>query len=104
MATLIHQPNVVEFFSIISNMGDVSIHFKEVEYLQMKAEYRDKSIINLGVRSHTGVNIIAVRHVDGHYDVNPKPTTEINKGMTLVILGALNQIKSFEKIIMIDPQ
>jgi len=103
MATLIHQPNVVEFFSIISNMGDVSIHFKEVEYLQMKNEYRDKSIINLGVRSQTGVNIIAVRHVDGHYDVNPKPTTAINEGMTLVILGALNQIKSFEQIIMIDP-
>ncbi|BDS11078.1 potassium channel family protein [Aureispira anguillae] len=102
MATLIHQPNVVEFFSIISNMGDVSIHFKEVHYHEMKREYRDKSILDLSLRSHTGVNIIGVRLLDGNYNVNPKPDVIIRKGMTLVVLGDLNQIKLFKNIIMID--
>jgi voltage-gated potassium channel len=101
MATLIHQPNVVEFFSIISNMGDVSIHFKEVDYIQLREEFRDKTIRDLGLRSQTGVNIIGVRQPDGHYDVNPKPDITINKGMTLVILGDLNQIKKFQEIIML---
>lgn len=104
MATLIHQPNVVEFFSIISNMGDVSIHFKEVHYHEMQKEYRDKSIIDLSLRSHTGVNIIGVRLPSGDYNVNPKPDIIIKKGMTLVILGDLNQIKLFRDRIMIgDP-
>jgi voltage-gated potassium channel len=104
MATLIHQPNVVEFFSIISNMGDVSIHFKEVHYEELKKEYRDKSILDLSLRSHTGVNIIGVRRVEGHYDVNPKPEIMIKKGMTLVILGDLNQVKLFQDRIMLEDQ
>lgn len=102
MATLIHQPNVVEFFSIISNMGDVSIHFKEVHYEELKKEYRDKSILDLSLRSHTGVNIIGVRQIDGNYNVNPKPDIIIQKGMTLVILGDLNQVKLFQDRIMLD--
>ncbi|WMX12499.1 MULTISPECIES: TrkA family potassium uptake protein [unclassified Aureispira] len=102
MATLIHQPNVVEFFSIISNMGDVSIHFKEVHYDELKKEYRDKSILDLSLRSHTGVNIIGVRRVGGQYDVNPKPDIIIKKGMTLVVLGDLNQIKLFQDRIMMN--
>ncbi len=102
MATLIHQPNVVEFFSIISNMGDVSIHFKEVGYKFLKAECRDKTIRELGIRSQTGVNIIGVQQKDGTYLVNPKPNVRIKKGMTLVVLGDLNQIQAFEELAMLD--
>lgn len=96
MATLIHQPNVVEFFSIISNMGDVSIHFKEVDYYDLKSEYRNKTIRDLGLRSQIGVNVIGVRQPAGHYDVNPDPDVIIKEGMTLVILGDLNQMKLFK--------
>lgn len=100
MATLIHQPNVVEFFSIISNMGGVSIHFKEVFYKQLKQEYRDKSIYELSLRSETGVNIIGTRLTNGEYIVNPKPDLFIKKGMSLVILGDINQIQVFEELIL----
>lgn len=102
MATLIHQPNVVEFFSIISNMGDVSIHFKEVFYQQLKQEYRNKSIKDLSLRSETGVNIIGARKPNGEYVVNPKPDLFIEKGMSIVILGDLNQIQAFKELVLVD--
>ncbi len=102
MATLIHQPNVVEFFSIISNMGDVSIHFKEVFYEQLKKEYRNKTIRDLSLRAATGVNIIGARLPNGDYVVNPKPDLFIKKGMSLVILGDLNQIQVFKECILVD--
>ncbi|MGH1339041.1 MAG: potassium channel family protein [Aureispira sp.] len=101
MATLIHQPNVVEFFSIISNMGDVSIHFKEVFYQELKEDYRNKSIRDLSLRSETGVNIIGARQPNGEYVVNPKPDLFIKKGMSLVILGDLNQIQAFQSLILV---
>lgn len=100
MATLIHQPNVVEFFNIISNMGDVTINFKEVEYSHLKQEFKDKSIRDLNFRQHTGVNIIGVRHKDGHYSVNPGPDVKIHKGMSLVILGDINQLQAFETLVI----
>jgi len=101
MATLIHQPNVVEFFSVISNMGDVAIHFKEVEYAHLKSDFQKKSIKELGFRAHTGVNIIGVRYRDGHYDVNPEPSIIIKEKMALVILGDKHQIEAFEEKVMV---
>jgi voltage-gated potassium channel len=95
MATLVHQPNVVEFFSLISNMGDVAIHFKEVEYSEIKEEHRKKSIKDLSLLTEIGINIIGLQHMDGHYDINPKPDVSIKKGMKLVILGDQNQIDLF---------
>lgn len=104
MATLIHQPNVVEFFSIISNMGDVPIHFKEVDFNQFKKEYRNKTIRELSLRAQTGVNIIGAKLKSGEYAVNPKPDLTVAPGMSLVILGDANQIKAFqEQIIMPIP-
>lgn len=101
MATLINQPNVVEFFSIISNMGEVSIHFKEVTYSELKPEYQKKMIRDLDLRGKAGVNIIGVRHADGRYDVNPRPDIKILKGMTMVVLGDKNQIEAFEDKILV---
>lgn len=100
MATLIHQPNVVEFFSIISNMGEVPIHFKEVDYQQLKESYRDKSIRELSLRAHTGVNIIGAKQSNGEYAVNPPPDLTISMGMSLVILGDDKQIQTFQERIM----
>lgn len=100
MATLIHQPNVVEFFSIISNMGAVSIHFKEFFYNELKGEYRNKTIRDLNLRLETGINIIGARKPTGEYVVNPKPDLFIKKGMSLVILGDLNQIQSFKDLVL----
>ena len=103
MATLISQPHVVEFFNLLSNMGDdVAINFKEVEYLELKPEFRDKEIRNIGIRAQSGVNIIGVRKPDGKYIVNPPPSTLIAKGMSLVVLGDYDQIERFEDLMLIE--
>ena len=101
MATLINQPNVVEFFRIISNMGEVAIHFKEVQYNQLRQQFRDKKIKDLSLRTQTGINIIGVKNKKGRYDVNPNPDTLIEKEMTLVILGDFIQIQKFVDLIML---
>jgi voltage-gated potassium channel len=102
MATLIFQPHVVEFFNLLSNMGDdVAINFKEVEYLELKPEFRDKAIKNIGIRAQTGVNIIGARMPDAKYIVNPAPNTLIKKGMSLVVLGDHEQIDKFEDLILL---
>ncbi|MCH2021223.1 MAG: potassium channel protein [Saprospiraceae bacterium] len=102
MATLIHQPNIVEFFSLISNMGDVIIHFKEVEFLDIKEEYRNKTVEEFSMQTRSGVNIIGLQYTDGHYDINPKGDIIFSKGMKLVILGDLNQIELFNNQFLIN--
>lgn len=102
MATLIYKPNVVEFFNIVSNMGDVSMHFKEAGYMELQDQYRDKTIQELNLREKAGVNIIGVKKADGNYIVNPNPDIKISRNMSLVLLGDVNQIRTFKKVIMKD--
>lgn len=106
MATLILQPNVIEFFQIVSNMGDAPIHFREIHYDDIKDEFHNISIKDLDLRARTGVNIIGIRKTDGKYEVNPDPEVILTKGMKIIVLGDMNQIKNFEDLAlnMLPPQ
>ncbi|WBM73627.1 potassium channel family protein [Saprospira grandis] len=101
MATLIYQPRMVEFLNLLSNLGnDVSMSFKEVDYKDLRPEFKDKQIRDLNLRSQTGVNIIGARLANGKYIINPGPDTAIVKGMSLVILGDEEQVETFERVVM----
>jgi voltage-gated potassium channel len=99
MATLVFQPRAAEFFQLLSSIGeDATIQFKEVMYKNLKSEFKDKSIKNLDLRTHTGVNIIALKKPDGKYAVNPDPETVISKGISLIVLGDSDQMEKFENV------
>jgi voltage-gated potassium channel len=100
MATLVHKPEVVEFFTLISNMGSANIQFEEIECDAIGIEFSGKSIKEADIRGKTGVNIIGLREVDGSYIVNPSPDSILKSGMRLVILGNDEQVKKFKNIMI----
>lgn len=95
MASLVNKPNLVEFFTLISNMGDVPVLFEEIKCSDLKSKFIGKTIRELDFRSQTGINIIGLRFRDGHYEVNPKPNSVIEYGLKLVILGDKKQLDRF---------
>jgi voltage-gated potassium channel len=100
MATLVHKPEVVEFFTLISNMGNANIQFEEIECDSLGIDFLEKSIKETNIRGKTGVNIIGLREVDGSYIVNPSPDITLKSGMRLVILGNDEQIEKFKRILV----
>ena len=66
-------------------------------YKNLKSEFKDKSIKNLDLRTHTGVNIIALKK-DDKYAVNPDPEIVISKGVSLIVLGDSEQMERFENV------
>jgi len=103
MATLIYQPRAVEFFQLLANMGDdAAILFKEVNYRDLKPEYKNKTIKELNIRSDTGANIIGLKNIDGKYIVNPDPEIQIRKGMSLIVLGDNVQMERFEQLVILE--
>lgn len=97
MAMLVRKPEVVEFFTLISNMGSAQIQFEEIETDSIGYEYLGKSIKNLNIRGRTGVNVIGLRDAQGHYQVNPSPDSIIQSGMRIIVLGDKEQIQRFKK-------
>lgn len=100
MASLVHKPNLVEFFTLISNMGNVQVLFEEINCNILKARFIGQTIRDLNLRTHTGVNIIGIRFPEGNYQVNPDPDIKLVQGMKLVILGDTQQINKFKKVML----
>lgn len=98
MATLVSKPDAVEFFSFITNEYQSDIGFEEISFTQVPEPCRYRSIRDLNIRELTGANIIGFKNKDGHYFVNPVPTTQLVPGCSFIVLGdrqQLNKLKDF---------
>ena len=98
MATLISKPGAVEFFSFITNELSADIGFEELTYEQLPQKYRGKPIMELNLRSNTGVNIIGHRLQGGKYQVNPGPETVLGPEGSFIVVGNPQQLDDFRKL------
>ncbi|MCB0558234.1 MAG: potassium channel protein [Lewinellaceae bacterium] len=93
MATLVSKPGAVEFFSFITSEYRSDIGFEEVTFDHLPPECRGRSLSQLNIRESTGANIIGYKAPDGHYEVNPAPTTVLGPGSSYIVLGSDQQLK-----------
>ena len=98
MATLISKPGAVEFFSFITNELSADIGFEELTYDQLPDKYRGKPIMELNLRSTTGVNIIGHRLQGGKYQVNPGPDTVLSPEGSFIVVGNPKQLDDFRRL------
>ncbi|WP_157472100.1 potassium channel family protein [Neolewinella persica] len=101
MATLISKPGAVEFFSYVTNELDSDIGFEEIRYDQLPDKLRGKQLLDLGLRLHSGVNVIGHRLTGGKYDVNPSPETIMEPGGSFIAVGSQPQILALRKYLKI---
>jgi voltage-gated potassium channel len=97
MATLIKNPNVVEFLSILSNMGKNNIAFEEIPVVQLAREYRRKTLWEMDVHTTTGASIIGMHLPSGDYVVNPASDLIPPDEAMLIVLGDREQIGRFRQ-------
>lgn len=95
MATLVKKPDLVEFFSLLSNMGPGNMVFEEIEVERLHPNFQHKSIGASGIAAISRATIIAVRFPDGHYELNPLPDLLLQPGFHIVVLGNREQMTSF---------
>jgi len=100
MATMVQKPDVVEFMTLLSNMGSAQIVFEEFEAKNMRKEYRGKTIREANFRGLTGANIIGIHDEKGYYIINPAPDTLVRNGSKLVVLGNQKQMTDFKTLIL----
>jgi voltage-gated potassium channel len=97
MATLVKNPNVVEFLSILSNMGKNSIAFEEVPVKVLRKEFQRRALGEWSVHAATGASIIGLHLPDGEYLVNPPSDIVPPLDSRLIVLGNREQIERFRQ-------
>lgn len=93
MASLISNPDVMEFLDIIRVQGFQGANVETIAYNDLPGELKDKTIRELEAREITGVTIIGYRSPEGEYIVNPSLDTEIHPGSRIFVLGNEDQVK-----------
>lgn len=99
MATLVANPDVVEFLDRLSVHGDEPTNLAEIICEHVTEKDFDISIREFGIRRKTGANIIGLKTSEGEFILNPSAEIRVNKGTKLFVLGTPEQINSMKEII-----
>ena len=98
MATLVRKPSAVEFFTSLASGPSARVGFEEIDFESLPEKYRNKSLLEMDLRRLTGVSIIALRHADGAYQVNPSPKECMGPGMSFIALGDREQLNKLSAL------
>lgn len=99
MATLIANPDVMEFLDRLSVHGDAPTNLEEIVCSELPLYMLDKTIYEIGIRKKTGANIIGYKTPDGEFILNPSPDLIVSKGSKFFVLGTPEQIANMKKMI-----
>lgn len=99
MATLVANPDVVEFLDHLSVHGKEPTNLEEIICENVTDKDFDISIREFGIRSKTGANIIGLKTGEGEFILNPSAEIMVNKNTKLFVLGTKDQINSMKEII-----
>jgi voltage-gated potassium channel len=98
MATLVTEPDIMEFLSLLTGQeSEFNISFEEFSLENLKED--QITIKQLEIRKKTGANVIGIKNEKGEYIVNPLIDDKLTSKTKLVILGSNEQIKKTRDLI-----
>lgn len=97
MATLVNKPDLVEFFTLLSNMGPSNVVFEEIEVARLLPDVQGKPIATSGLDNKARISVVAVRRPSGQYELNPQGDTILQPGWHIVVLGNMEQMNLFKQ-------
>lgn len=99
MATMVTQPEVVEFLEHLNLHDEVSVILEEIVCKKLPEWLRGKPLKELELRKMTGANIIGLKKSTGEFVINPSPETILMDNYKLFVLGTKEQIKALTRVV-----
>ena len=99
MATLVVQPDVVEFLECLNMRGSSPVQLMEIICNNLPEHLINKPIKEIGYRKITGANILGFKTASGEYIVNPSPDTQLYPNSKLFVLGTSDQIAELTRLV-----
>ena len=98
MASLISNPDVIEFMDAIKVQGHAGVNIETISFNELPEEFRNKTIGQLEAKRITGVTIVGFKTPEGQYIINPDYETEVVPHSKLFVLGSAEQIQKLNSI------
>jgi len=93
MASLVVNPDIMEFMDLIKVSGKAAINLEELAFQELPDDVKYTTIGELHERSTSDCNVIGYRDPDGDYIINPSNDLKILPNSKLFVLGNPEQIQ-----------
>lgn len=97
MASLIANPDIMEFIDSIRVKGYMETNVESISYEELPLDLRDRTIGELESRTITGATIVGFKSMNGEYIINPDLDIVVDHGSKLFVLGNITQIRKLVK-------
>ncbi len=101
MANLILRPTVTDFIDLAVGGSSLGLRLEELVVTASATSLVNKTLMESGIRKNFNLIVVVIKRKDGQSVFNPTPTTPIEEGDTLVVLGEVEQIKGLEKSMLL---
>ena len=98
MAALATHPVASDFLDLVTHGGHVNFKLFEIT-IPENSKFIDKTIKESGIRSGSGVAVLAIRKSDGSFNLQPQASSKIDKNDVMVLIGTQEQYEKLEKMI-----
>ncbi|MBT8316606.1 MAG: potassium channel protein [Lutibacter sp.] len=99
MASLVVTPDLVEFVDKLKISEECDTNLEEIAINDLPKEFLNKTLLDLDLRRKTGCNVIGFKTSKNEYIINPEPTTSLDSGSNLIVLGRPNQIEKLRQML-----
>jgi len=98
MAALALRPVASDFLDMVMRGEHLEFSLREI-HISEKSKLIGKSLAEAEVRRKSGATVLAIRKMDGGFNLQPLAGSMIDKGDVLVAVGTREQIELFEKMV-----
>jgi len=98
MAAMATRPVTSDFLDLVSHGGQVEFSLHEIA-VPPGSSLTSKTLAEADIRGETGTTILAIRRVDGSFDLQPSSSSRVADHDILVVLGTSGQIDKLEKLV-----
>jgi len=99
MANLVVKPQVADFLDIVATAGGPvpELRFEEI-VVTRECGQSGKSLGDLRIQDETGAAVVALRRIDGTFDVTPKHDVVLEEGDVLIGVGTTEEMRQLEEL------
>lgn len=97
MVNLITKPALMEFIEMITGEGNPDLHLEEIPCTNYP-NLEGKTLLELNIRSRTGVLVIGYKRGESHVQLNPPAEIPLKPSDRLFVLGTNAQLLMFRKL------
>ena len=98
MAALATRPVAADFLDTVMHGEHLEFSLREIR-IPDRSPLLNKSLEEAQIRQKSGATVLAIRKVDGAFNLQPLAISKIEKGDILIVIGTIEQLELLERMV-----